>query len=180
VILAPANNAINAALPVILKWKAAARATSYDVYLGTTAPPPLVGSATATSYTPIPGSIATGTTYFWVVVAKNAGGTSSSPTWKFKTKLAPAAPTSPVPANLATQVSRTPALQWKPAAGATSYDVYLGTVSTLPNPAAASNVSGTAFTPSSPLFAKKKYFWKVVAKSATGQTKSVIWSFTTQ
>ena len=43
-------------------------------------------------------------------------------------------------------------------------DVYLGTLSSLPPPAAVSNTAGTFFTPSSPLLSEKEALWRVVAK----------------
>jgi len=59
-------------------------ATSYDVYFGTNATPPLVSdNQIATSYTP---SLTSGTTYYWYIVAKNGFGDSpASVTWSFKT-----------------------------------------------------------------------------------------------
>ena len=176
---APANNAAAAPLPVILKWKAVAGATSYDVYLGTAATPPLIASVTGINYTPNTNLITTGTIYYWFVVAKNGSGAAASLTWKFKTKAAPNPPKNPNPVNLATGVSRTPTLQWSAAAGATSYDVYIGTVPGLSGPPTF-NTTGTTYTPSTALLAGKKYYWKVVARSATGKASSAVWSFTTK
>jgi subtilisin family serine protease len=58
---------------------------TYDVYFGTTPSPPLVTSnQAATSYTP--GTLSTGTTYYWRIVARdNLGATTSGPTWSFTT-----------------------------------------------------------------------------------------------
>jgi hypothetical protein len=79
----PANGASGIALSTLLQWTAATGATSYDVYLGATTSPPLAGNVTGTSYTPA--ALAPGTAFYWRVVAKNAGGTASSPTWSFST-----------------------------------------------------------------------------------------------
>ncbi len=69
--------------PRVLGWSAAPAATSYDVYFGTTAVPPLVTNVTVPGYTPP--ALAAATTYYWRVVAKNAFGSNSSPTWTFTT-----------------------------------------------------------------------------------------------
>jgi len=57
--------------------------STYDVYFGTSATPPLVSDNQAgTSYTP---TLAAGTTYYWNVVATNGFGDSpASATWSFK------------------------------------------------------------------------------------------------
>jgi hypothetical protein len=77
-----------------LRWYAAAGATSYDVYFGSSSNPPK--KATVTPPAGVsgwkPGTMYQGVswsskkTYYWKIVAKNAGGTTSSPVWKFTTK----------------------------------------------------------------------------------------------
>ncbi len=77
-----------------LRWNAAARATSYDVYFGTSSKPPKIGTVTppagvsavypGTLYRAVPWSAKK--TYYWRIVAKNAGGATSSPVWKFSTR----------------------------------------------------------------------------------------------
>lgn len=69
--------------PRVLTWTAAPAATSYDIYFGSTAVPPLATNVTVASYTPP--ALAPFTTYYWRVVAKNAFGSNSSPTWAFTT-----------------------------------------------------------------------------------------------
>ena len=66
-----------------LSWSATSNATSYDVYFGTSPTPSLVANATSTNYKP--GTLTPGITYYWMVVAKNSGGTNSSPVWSFTT-----------------------------------------------------------------------------------------------
>ncbi len=68
---------------VTLQWGAAAGATGYDVYFGTTSPPPQAyANWSTTSYT---ASVAAGHTYYWSVVARNSCATlaASSGTWSF-------------------------------------------------------------------------------------------------
>lgn len=72
------------ALPTdTLTWAAPA-ASSYNVYFGTAASPPLVvtGQAAA-SYNP--GTLASLTTYYWKIVAVNAAGSTTGPIWSFTT-----------------------------------------------------------------------------------------------
>ncbi|MCX7834831.1 MAG: fibronectin type III domain-containing protein [bacterium] len=90
----PANGAANVPLGTNLQWTAAAAATGYNVYFGTTNPPPLVSSnQTATTYVV---NLAPTTTYYWQVVALGTGGmTNAGPVWSFTTGTgaAPNAPT---------------------------------------------------------------------------------------
>lgn len=74
--IAPADGATgvtSVAGGVPFSWNAAAGATSYDVYFGTTNPPTtLIGNTTGTTAT-INGTFYN-TTYYWYVVPKNLGG----------------------------------------------------------------------------------------------------------
>ena len=82
-ILSPVNGASGLRTGVLLGW-AASGATSYDVRLGTTNPPPLVASGAATAlYTPT--ALASGVRYYWQVVARNAGGSTPGAVWSFTT-----------------------------------------------------------------------------------------------
>ena len=69
----------------------AARVAQDDVAGGTTTSPAVVSSnQTATSY--LPAALTAGTTYYWQVVAKGPGGSTSGPVWTFTTAPLPAAP----------------------------------------------------------------------------------------
>lgn len=59
----------------------------YDVYFGTTNPPPLVGTnLTNTSYEP--GTLLLETTYYWKIVARDIReATNESPIWNFTTRI---------------------------------------------------------------------------------------------
>ena len=72
----------------LLQWAPVDGATSYDVYLGTADPPPLLASVSTTSYTPA--VLGGPTVYFWKVVPANICGTASGcPTWSFTTVAPP-------------------------------------------------------------------------------------------
>ncbi|HWR35740.1 MAG TPA: putative Ig domain-containing protein, partial [Clostridia bacterium] len=176
----PANGATAQALSPTLEWSGVAEATAYDVYLGTSNPPALAAAnVVGTSYTPSP-ALGTSVVYYWKVVAKNSGGSSpDSATWSFTTvPPAPAAVSLSAPANGATAQPVSPTLTWATAAGATSYDMYLG--SSNPPALVASNISGTSYTPGTALSQETLYYWKVVAKNPGGASPdSASWSFTT-
>jgi hypothetical protein len=87
---------------------------------------------------------------------------------------APAAPSLISPGNGATGVSATATLTWSAATNATSYEVYFGAVSP---PPLAGNVTATTFQPGA-LAAGGTYYWRVVAKNATGSAASATFSFT--
>lgn len=81
----PTNSATGVSPCGILSWTAATcnAPTSYDVYFGTTNPPPYVTNVTGTSYTP---SLSGSTTYYWEVRPRNASGPAPSCTvWSFTT-----------------------------------------------------------------------------------------------
>jgi probable HAF family extracellular repeat protein len=83
ILTSPVNRAVGVSVTASLNWDAAAGATSYDVYFGTSPFPPFVVNTTATTYSP--GTLARATVYYWYVVARNAFGTAPSATWSFTT-----------------------------------------------------------------------------------------------
>lgn len=83
-ITAPSNGGTNISVSQQLSWAAASGATSYDVYFGTSANPPLAGNVTTTTYNP--GTLSFNTLYYWKVVPKNAGGSATGCSeWTFTT-----------------------------------------------------------------------------------------------
>jgi hypothetical protein len=81
--LSPANGATGVSLSPTLSWNACTCASSYDIYFGTSSPPPFVTNVATTTYSS--GSLNAFTTYYWMVVAKNGVGSNSSPTISFTT-----------------------------------------------------------------------------------------------
>jgi len=80
----PANGATGVRTSSV-SWSAAARATSYDVYFGTSSTPPRKAAGVITTSLNV-GSLSAGTRYYWRVVAKNSVGATSGSTWSFTTR----------------------------------------------------------------------------------------------
>ncbi|MFH1232104.1 MAG: DUF6531 domain-containing protein [Planctomycetota bacterium] len=79
----PADTATNVPTYQQLCWGAALRATSYDVYFGTTSPGTFQTNTTNTYYAP--GSLLYATVYYWRIDSVNAGGTTTGIVWSFTT-----------------------------------------------------------------------------------------------
>lgn len=64
-------------------------ATSYDIYLGTSATPPYIANSASTSYE-LPFALNDNTVYYFKVIPKNSAGSASGcPTWSFTTGTSP-------------------------------------------------------------------------------------------
>ena len=159
---------------------------TYDVYFGTTNPPPLDHNNGSTKNWD-PGTLQNGTTYYWRIASTDANGTATGPVWSFTTvavacTLPPTTASITSPSNGGSGVSINVNLVW---AGGTSqcagltatYDVYFGTVS--PPPFNHSNGTQKSFDPGA-LLNSTTYYWRIVSKDANGETESPIWSFTTE
>ena len=120
------------------------------------------------------------TTYWYRVIASNAGGQGqSSNITSVRTTFGPpppGAPTTPTPANGLRGVSRETVLQWRPGADAQSFDIYFGT--TDPPPLYARDVASPAVSLRglSPL---TTYYWSVFANNEGGSSTAEPWKFTT-
>ncbi len=89
--------------------------------------------------------------------------------------MTPAAPVLTSPTNGSAGVTPSTALTWNASAGATSYDVYLGTAST---PQLVANTVDLNYTPAG-LTPGSTYYWAVGARNSLGVNVSAAWSFTT-
>ena len=78
----PGNGAINVGTSLTLAWTAS-NATQYDLYLNG-----VLKASNLTSASSSLSGLTTSTQYSWLVVAKNAIGSTSGPTWTFSTKAA--------------------------------------------------------------------------------------------
>src|SRR5579864_3524903 len=92
--------------------------------------------------------------------------------WNLSLAAPPPAPVLTSPANGGSVVG-SPALIWTASSGAISYDVYFGAS---PSPPLAVNTTLTSYTPPTPV--PGLYYWRVVAKNASGSASSVTRSFT--
>jgi hypothetical protein len=79
----PAHNSDKVPVDADLDWGDADRALTYDVYFGTSSPPPYLGATATSSFGLTP--LAYGTRYYWRIVAKNQIGATSGPLWQFST-----------------------------------------------------------------------------------------------
>ena len=92
-LLSPANHSTTTAVTPTLAWNASGGATSYDIYLGTSNPPPLIGNTapgnTVTlNYTAA--ALSPATLYYWAVGARNGTGATVSTPFSFTTNCVPA------------------------------------------------------------------------------------------
>jgi hypothetical protein len=149
--------------------------SSYDVHFGTTTTPPLVGHSSASNFAL--DTLSYSTTYYWQIVAQTGVTPLAGPVWSFTTELQPPeAPSSPAPANGATNVPVPVQLDWPDTPRAAFYQVLLGT-----NPASPLSFLGSASTSTwGPLNLTPgtTYYWQIIATNDAGQTPGPIWSFT--
>jgi len=80
----PLDDALSVSINRDLDWADCDRATSYDVYFGSTYPPVYYDNTTASSYD-LP-QLSYNTTYYWKITAKNSCGDTSGPDWQFTTQ----------------------------------------------------------------------------------------------
>jgi hypothetical protein len=80
----PANGLRGVSRETVLQWRPGTNAQSFDVYLGTTDPPPLYARGVASSAIALRG-LSSLTTYYWSVFANNEGGSSTAAPWQFTT-----------------------------------------------------------------------------------------------
>ena len=152
---------------VTLSWTASAGATSYTVERATVNGGPYTAVAsgvTTTSYTNT--GLTNGTTYYYVVVAVNAGGSSPNSSQVSAQPIGPpAAPTGLTATAGNAQVT----LSWTASAGATSYTVERATANGGTYTAVASGVTTTSYT-NTGLTNGTTYYYVVVAVNAGGSS----------
>jgi fibronectin type 3 domain-containing protein len=168
---------VTSATSISLAWSAATSATGYHVYRASS-PNLALSAMTKLNATPQAGTsfadsgLSAATTYYYLVVASNAVGSSATSTAVSANTSPPAAPTGLSATNAG---SGSINLNWTAASGATDYDVYR---STSANQALASMTKLTA-TPITALAysntglpAATLYYYKVVAINGAGSTAS--------
>ncbi|MGA2092954.1 MAG: LamG-like jellyroll fold domain-containing protein, partial [Sedimentisphaerales bacterium] len=169
----PADAATNINVTTDLNWTAGSLATSHDVYLGTTNPPPFKVNQTGTTYDT--GTMDSNVTYYWRIDEKNSGGTTNGNVWSFKTGFQlPEQASNPTPTNGAINFGITTNLSWTAGSLATSHDVYFGTSN--PPPFIGNQSSTTYYT--GIMLTNTTYYWRIDEKNASGTTTGNVWSFT--
>ncbi|MHC4661940.1 MAG: C1 family peptidase, partial [Planctomycetota bacterium] len=163
--ITPADAASDQSVATTLDWDDSARAEGYYVFFDSSFPPAYNGSAISSDFDPGPLSYLT--TYYWKIIAYNAGGNSSDAAGSFTTIIErPEIPANPVPGDGAADWPASNSLSWDAAARADGYYIFLGN-STQP-PYVGSNTSAM-FNPGL-LDYLTTYYWKVVAYNAGGNS----------
>ena len=158
-----------------LKWTSEYKAVSHDIYFGTTNPPPFVENLDTSVFDP--GTLESGTTYYWRIDEKNANGTTTGNVWSFTTQSTPLAgkTSNPAPENFARSVRKNIQLEWEKADNAAYYKLYLGTGS----PEFMDDITELSYDPGY-LKSNTLYAWRVDAVNAEGEiTQGDTWAFTT-
>ncbi len=192
----PPNHASDVSITADLSWIGsdpdAGDTVTYDVYFGTTNPPPRIATGqTSSIYDPgtLQYSTYYYTYYYWRVVAwDNHGVPTTSPIWDFFTEEgpnhSPYEPSNPSPPNNATGVFTCTVLSWTcygdpDPLDSVTYDVYFGTSSSPPR--VVTGQTSTTYNPGTPLLYYTKYYWKIVAIDNHGaSTSSILWDFRTE
>ena len=184
----PDNGEINVSINACLSWTSGTGATSHDVYFGTSYSDvndathdsdEYRGNQPSTTWDTsnfAPNGLEYLTTYYWRIDANNGNSTTRGGVWSFTTvPLPPSGATAPSPSSGATNVGITTDLSWTAGTGATSHDVYFGTVS--PPPFAANRTSTTYSIGT--MANCTTYYWRIDEKNAGGTTQGTVWHFTT-
>ncbi len=173
-----------------LQWRGIdyeSQTVTYDVYFGTGPFPPLIASNFAggqfAAY-PLP-TLAFSTAYSWRIVARDsAGHETSGPLWTFTTKAQNEPPSVPfylAPTDGAVDFIVNSQHSWScedPEGQPLTFDVYLGTNPS--PPLVASNLTQKFYYPVGQSYLTK-YWWRVVARDATGlETSGPTISYTTR
>ena len=184
----PANHSTDVNIDADLSWTGGdpdGDPVTYDIYFGTTSPPPLVISDhSSTSYDP--GTMESDTQHFWKIIAwDNRGASTEGPIWDFTTEFIPNnppyTPSDPNPSHHAINVTINSDLSWTggdPDGDPVTYDVYFGATS--PPTKIVNNQSSTTYDPGV-LSYETIYYWQIIAWDDSGDsTSGAIWDFTTE
>jgi len=184
----PSNHATSIDVNADLSWTGgdpdSGDTVTYDLYFDTMTPPALANSGLISASFD-PGTMASGTKYYWKIVSWDNHGTSTAgPIWDFTTagtNNPPNTPNNPNPPNHATGLDVNADLSWTggdPDIGDTlTYDVYFGTT-TSPS-LVSSGQTGSSYDPGT-MNTGTKYYWKIDAWDNHGATTpGPLWDFTT-
>ncbi len=181
----PANGATKIWVNPTLMWTSTDEypGMTFDVYFGTTNPPPLVAFGfSGTSYS-LP-QLSPTTQYFWKIIARDVQGLQNTgPVWAFYTAAVPV-PFQPSPGNAG--LGGNPLmLRWScstPNNQTPQCDVYFGT--TDPPPLVATGITpymgqtGFQFAPSVSVATGTTYYWRIFASDNLVGGMGPLWTFT--
>jgi hypothetical protein len=179
----PANNTNGVNIVSNLSWIGGDPnndTVTFDVYFGTTSTPLKVSNNQSTTvYNP--GTMNTGTTYYWKITAWDNHSTSKKgPLWHFKTNTPPSTPNNPNPTNSSTGISKTADLSWTcsdPDSNPLTYDIYFGTAN--PPQKVTGNTSTATYDPGT-MNTGTTYYWKITAwDNHSTSKKGPLWHFKT-
>jgi hypothetical protein len=179
--IAPVDGAVDqSSTNLLLDWTDSTGAATFDLYLGTTTPPPLFQSNLAASQLIVP-TLTMNTTYYWQVTSTNGCAPDArSAVWSFRTGtpcIPPEAPQLKGPSNGGSAGEPVPVtLSWYAAANATSYDVYLGPQSG--NLALIGTTTDLSWVVEG-LYPGTPYCWMISARNECGSANSEVWCFET-
>ena len=184
----PANESIDNNLFLFLNWTGGdpdpGDTLTYDVYFGTTNPPPMVSNnQSADTYDP--GELNVSNTYYWKIRAWDYYAYSTTgPTWIFYTRddTHPDIPSNPSPANNSVDVLIDVDLSWMggdPDPGDTlTYNVFFGTD---PDPPQVSSDQSTTNYDPGELDYDTQYYWRIEAQDNYGNSSNgPVWTFRTE
>ncbi|MHC4660657.1 MAG: fibronectin type III domain-containing protein [Planctomycetota bacterium] len=169
----PADGATGIGTTQTCSWGTVADADSYNVYFGTTSPPPSQINQSITTFNP--GVLATDTTYFWRIDTVNIYGTTSGSEWYFVTGHLPGVAQNPDPGNGDTGVNTNVSCSWDTVTDATSYNVSFGATSP---PPFIQNQTGNIYDPGT-LSTDATYYWRIDTVNSVGNTSGTEWYFVT-
>ncbi|MEM4217584.1 MAG: hypothetical protein QXZ09_06145 [Candidatus Methanomethylicaceae archaeon] len=167
----PPHNATNVDINADLGWSGGdpdGDPVTYDLYFGTSSPPPLrQAGLTTTSYDP--GTLPFNTTHYWKIIARdNRGASTEGPIWSFTTASCPtpAAPTLNDPGQYNNTGNYT--VNWSLVTGATSYTLEEDDNASFSSPTTVYTGSGTSKNFSSQ--ADGTYYYRVKATNSCGDS----------
>lgn len=178
-ILWPGNGATGVGTDAVLRYSQIEGMTGAEVYFGTS-------EQAMRKVDPATVALQPSTTYFWQVRALTADTSYLSPVYRFTT--APEKAFGPTPRNgeanaqlragTSEKAKTTPmTLQWRGAAAAASYDVYLSTSADDLDSHLVGTTTATNFNPGTLLYGQD-YYWRVDTRTAGGSVvKGDTWTF---
>ena len=172
----PADDSWGVLVTTSISWGAGLGYTeSFDVYFGTTNPPPFVQNMVLQTYEP-PGILEYLTVYYWRIDSRNAGGVTTGNLWNFTASYEPPEPAvNPSPANGATEIPVTVLLAWTEGARTSYNRLHFGTADP---PPFRTQLTNPVYNPV--LNYNTVYYWRIDEQNSGGITPGPLWTFTTQ